>query len=360
MKASKKVLVAMSGGVDSSLAAYMMKKAGYETVGATMVLHSQEQKHQKSSAAKCLSSDVADAKAVANLIGIDFHIFDFQEDFQKNVIERFIKDYEAGRTPNPCVDCNRTIKFKRFFEKAMELGCDLVVTGHYARIERDESGIYILKKGLDEKKDQSYVLYSMSQYELSHCKFPLGGFTKDEVRNMANDIGLSNANKKESQDICFVPDGNYVNFIEKYRNKKYPEGCFLDKEGNILGKHKGIIGYTIGQRKGLGLALKKPMYVISKDVENNNIILGDNSDLMTREFEAGNFNWICGEPPSKKVRAFARTRYNQKEASAQIFALSDDRVKVIFDKPQRAITKGQSAVLYDGEKVLGGGIIDIT
>lgn len=355
----KKALVAMSGGVDSSVAAYLIKKAGYETMGINMKLHIADSVLSEPEDG-CGLSDASDAKAVAEKLGIPFCVVDFTDDFRTNVVDNFVRAYEEGNTPNPCIDCNKHIKFKRLFEKGMELGQDYVVTGHYVRIDRDEKGLYRLKKGLDEKKDQSYVLYSLSQSELAHTKFPLGEITKEKVREIAGEMTFLNADKKESQDICFVPDGDYVKFIKKYTSSKYPEGDFVDKDGNVLGKHRGMIGYTIGQRRGLGLALKKPMYVVEKDIENNRILLGENKDLMTRDFEAGCCNWISGSPPRGKIRVMAKTRYNQKESPAVVEVIGEGRIHVCFDEPQRAITKGQSVVLYDGDIVLGGGIIDLT
>lgn len=356
----EKALIAMSGGVDSSVAAYLMKKAGYDVVGATMILHDEVPVEDVLEDRKCSSSDVDDAKAVADRLDIPFYVFDFTKEFKEEVIDRFVKAYEEGRTPNPCVDCNKYIKFQKFFEKGIDMEQDVIVTGHYARIEIGNDGKYRLKKGLDTGKDQSYVLYSMTQEELAHTRFPLGELTKEEVRVIAEKLNFVNADKKESQDICFVSDGDYVDFIEEYTGKKYMPGEFMDREGNVLGTHRGMIGYTIGQRKGLGLALKQPMYVVEKDMANNRVILGYNSDLMTTEFEAGDCNWISGVAPSGAIKAWARTRYNQKEAPATVEVIGKSRIRVVFDTPQRAITKGQSVVLYDGDFVLGGGIIDVT
>ncbi len=339
----KKALIALSGGVDSSVAALIMKNKGYECIGVTM---------------KLLDSDesIHDAEAIAKKLDIEFMVADFREDFKKIVIDYFIKSYENGETPNPCIICNKYLKFGKMLSLAKELGCEKLVTGHYATIS-SENGRFYLKKSTNILKDQSYFLYSLSQEQLSMVEFPLGNMSKENVRKIAEENGFINANKGDSQDICFVPDGNYVSVIEKITKRNYPEGNFVDINGNILGIHKGIIKYTIGQRKGLGLALPEPMYVKEKDILENKVILSNNDALFEKELIVYNFNWISAENPECEIRAKARIRCRHKEADALLIPEKDGKVRVIFDEPQRAIAKGQALVAYYDDIVLGGGII---
>lgn len=337
---AKKVRIGMSGGVDSSVAAYILKEQGYDVTGVTMRL--------------CGNEAIDDAKSVADKLGIPFESKDCQKEFCAHVIEPFIDTYEQGMTPNPCIECNKHIKFDLLAE-----GDCLVATGHYANVEF-ENGRYCLKKSSVMDKDQSYFLYSLSQDMLARVIFPLENLSKDEVRQIAEAQGLVTARKKDSQDICFIPDGDYGRFIEEYKNKKHPEGDFVDTEGNVLGRHKGIINYTIGQRKGLGLSLKKPMYVVKLDMERNEVVLDDNEALFKRELTAGPFNWVSIENPGKPFRALGRIRYRHKESPCTVTPNADGTVSILFDEPQRAITSGQSLVLYDIKTdtyVLGGGPI---
>lgn len=352
----KRALIAMSGGVDSSVAAYLMKKNGYECIGATMRLYSNEDAGISREKSCCSLDDVQDARSVANKIGIQYYVFNYTADFKTQVIDRFISAYECGTTPNPCIDCNRYLKFGCLYHRAAELYCDYVVTGHYARIEQ-KNGRWLLKKAVDDTKDQSYVLYAMTQDQLAHTQFPLGDLYKTQTREIAQQQGFINARKHDSQDICFVPDGDYAKVIELHTGKKYPHGNFVDKEGNILGEHKGIIRYTIGQRKGLGLSLKEPMYVVEKRMSDNTVVLGRNEDLFTRELNAKDFNWIAYETPPEKLHVKARVRYKQQEQWATVVPTGKDTVKITFDEPQRAITTGQAVVLYDDDIVVGGGTI---
>ena len=347
-----KALIAMSGGVDSSVAAYLIKQQGYECMGATMRLY---EGTDEAEGTCCSLSDVEDARSVAVRLGMPFYVFNFTADFKEAVIDRFVAAYERGETPNPCIDCNRFLKFDRFYRRARELGCDAIVTGHYAQIEQRE-GRWLLKKAADLTKDQSYVLYSMTQAQLAHTRFPLGGLSKAETRRIAEEQGFLNAHKRDSQDICFVPDGDYAAVIEQMTGKTYPAGPFVDRDGNVLGTHKGVIRYTIGQRKGLGLSLKEPMYVCEKRVNDNAVLLGKNEDLFRRELTASAFNWIAWETPPTEFRCKARIRYQQPETDATVYP-AGDTATIVFDEPQRAIAKGQSVVLYDGDYVLGGGII---
>ena len=349
----------MSGGVDSSVSAALMKQAGYDCIGVTMKLHS-EAEDECGEKSCCTARDAEDARSVCIKLGIKYYVFNFTGDFDRQVVQRFVSAYENGFTPNPCIDCNRYLKFDRLYERAKVLGCDYIVTGHYARIEFDEQrGRWLLKKSANEAKDQSYVLYSLTQEQLAHTQFPLGGFSgKDEVRALAEQLGLINADKKDSQDICFVPDGDYASFIRRYSGKEYPAGDFVDLSGKKVGTHKGIICYTIGQRKGLGLSFPEPMYVCAKSLADNTVTLAPERELYSKSLIAEDFNWISLENPSTEpIRVMARTRYHAKEAPAAARALPDGRVLVEFDEPQRAISAGQAVVLYDGDIVVGGGTI---
>ncbi len=351
-----KALIAMSGGVDSSIAALLMKEAGYDCIGVTMRLFDNGTAGISREKSCCSLEDTEDARAVAYKLGIPHYSFNFTEDFKAQVIDKFIKSYESGRTPNPCIDCNRYLKFDRLFRRATELGCDFVVTGHYARIEQS-GGRYLLKKAADEGKDQSYVLYAMTQEQLSRAKFPLGGLNKVEVRRIAAEHGFSNAGKRDSQDICFVPDGDYARVIETNTGRTYPHGKFVDRNGIVLGEHKGIIRYTVGQRKGLGLALREPMYVCEKRVSDNTVVLGRNEELFSRELYASDFNWIACSGAPKELRVKAKIRYSHRGQWATVTPEGTDAVRIVFDDPQRAVTPGQAVVLYDGEIVVGGGTV---
>ncbi len=350
----KKAIIAMSGGVDSSVAAYLISQQGYECIGATMKLYDNDDINISKEKTCCSLDDIEDARSVANKLGMPYYVFNFKDEFKHKVIDKFISTYELGGTPNPCIDCNRYLKFEKLMQRMRELKFDYVVTGHYADIEQKDGRFY-LKRAKDLSKDQSYVLYSLTQEQLAHILFPLGRFSKNEIRSIAEDNGFINAKKRDSQDICFVPDGDYSAFIEKYSGKKYPKGSFIDKYGNILGEHSGIIKYTIGQRKGLGIAVGSPVYVCSKNISDNTVTLGTNDDLMSTKLYADNFNWII-EKPDCKIECFAKTRYNMKEQSCTVW-IEGDRVAVEFSKPVRAITIGQAVVLYKDDYVLGGGTI---
>ena len=357
MAENKKVMIGMSGGVDSSVAAFLLQKESLEVIGATMKLYNNEDIDFVSEKTCCSLDDVLDAKSVCARLGIRHYTLNMTDDFKKEVIERFISAYENGFTPNPCIDCNRYMKFSKMLHKAQELDIDYVATGHYARIEK-QGDRYILKKAVDLSKDQSYVLYSLTQEQLKVTKFPLGNYTKQQVREIAEENGFVNARKHESQDICFVPDGDYSKFIEYYTGKTYPCGDFVDMNGKKLGEHKGIIRYTIGQRRGLGLALPASMYVVEKDVDNNKVILGFNDDLFKKEVNVKNISFTACDGLDKPERLCAKIRYNQKEQPATVTQTDENHFKIVFDEPQRAITKGQAAVLYDGDTVVGGGTIE--
>ena len=354
----KKALIAMSGGVDSSVAAYLMQQRGFDCTGITLKLYDSENEHDPGEKTCCSLDDIEDARSVCRRLGIPHFVYNFKDSFSENVIARFIRAYETGCTPNPCIDCNRYIKFEKLIRRAEELDFDCVVTGHYARVEYDEgSGRWLLKKAVDLSKDQSYVLYSLTQRQLERIAFPLGEMTKDITRELAEKTGFVNARKHDSQDICFVPDGDYARFIEEYTGKAYPNGDFVDESGNVLGEHKGIIRYTVGQRKGLGLALPHPMYVKEKNLAENKVVLCDNEALFSKELLAEDLNLISVEKITEPMRVKARVRYNQKEQPATVYAVDDNTIRVVFDEPQRAIAKGQAVVLYQGEYVLGGATI---
>lgn len=352
----KKALIAMSGGVDSSVAAKLMKDNGFECIGCTMKLYSNEDVGIEYSRACCTLDDVEDARSVAYKLGMKFYVFNFMEDFRDIVIRRFIEGYQNGITPNPCIDCNRYIKFDKLYTRAKLLGRDHLVTGHYARIER-LGGRWVLKKALDLTKDQSYVLYSMTQEQLASAIFPLGSMRKAEVRRIAEENGFVNARKPDSQDICFAENGDYASVIERQTGKVSAGGVFVDREGVVLGQHKGIIHYTVGQRKGLGIASSHPLYVCKIDPEGDRIILGSYQDLLKTEADVYDFNWISGTAPKGDLRCKVKIRYHQVEQWATVTPNGKTAVRIRFDEPQRAITPGQAAVLYDGDIVLGGGTI---
>ena len=349
-----KILIAMSGGVDSSVAALIMKNQGNECHGVTMKLHGMKDSY----VGGCLTTrDIEDARKICEKIEIPYSVVDFSEDFDKYVIKSFISAYENGATPNPCIECNYHLKFDKLFDYGRKLGYHKIVTGHYARIEYDEKyGRNVLKKAIDTSKDQSYVLFRLTKEQLDSTLFPLGKYSKDEIRAMAHDAELGIEGKKDSQDICFIPDGDYVKFIENYTKKSYPCGNFVTKDGKILGRHKGIIGYTIGQRKGLGLALTHSMYVTEKRLDTNEVVIGENEDLFSRELYADDINLSAVDSMDTPLRVKAKIRYNQREQNATA-TMENGLLHVVFDEPQRAICKGQSVVLYDGDTVIGGGKI---
>jgi tRNA-specific 2-thiouridylase len=355
---NKKAVIAMSGGVDSSVAAALMLEQGYECIGITLKLFSSGDLAEAPSGSRgcCSLGDINDARNVSHHLGIPHYVLNFADDFRSEVIRRFIETYEAGATPNPCIDCNRYIKFDRLLLRARQLDFDTIVTGHYARVEKSGDR-YVLKKSADAKKDQSYVLYAMTQEQLAHTRFPLGELTKPQVREIALARGFINAGKHDSQDICFAPGGDYPRFIENYTGKRYDPGDMVDGEGNILGKHRGIIRYTIGQRRGVGIAANRPLYVTAKSAADNRVTLGPETALYAKALSADAINLIPWAVLEKPLRVRVKTRYLQAEQEATAEQTGEDSLRVVFDKPQRAVTPGQAVVLYDGDLVVGGGTI---
>lgn len=359
----QKAVIAMSGGVDSSVAALLVKEMGYDAVGVTLRLYDNADaglpEESFSTGRTCCSlDDVNDARAVAARLGMPFYVFNFKEEFRRQVMDRFAAAYQRGETPNPCIDCNRFIKFGRLMERAKEIGYPYVATGHYARVAKDgETGRWLLQKGKDGAKDQSYVLYGLTQEELSRLLLPMGELTKAEARAIAEANGFTNAHKRDSQDICFVPDGDYAAFIRRYAGRDFPPGLFVGTAGEIYGTHRGIVNYTVGQRKGLGLSFPQPMYVCKIDVPGNRVVLGKHEELFSRELTAKDINLISVEAISAPMRVKAKARYRQPEQPATVVQTGPDEIKVVFNQPQRALTKGQAVVLYDGDTVVGGGTI---
>ena len=354
-----KVVVGMSGGVDSSVAAWLLKEQGYDVIGVTMqIWQDEENTVQEENGGCCGLSAVDDARRVAAAIGIPYYVMNFKDEFQKSVIEYFTKEYLAGRTPNPCIACNRYVKWEALLQRSLSIGADYIATGHYARIEHLPNGRYAIRRSATMEKDQTYALYNLTQEQLARTLMPVGEYSKDRIREMADEIGLLVAHKPDSQDICFVPDGDYAKFIEKYTGKKTPEGDFVDKEGNYIGRHKGIIHYTIGQRRGLGIPAASRLYVCEISPKTNTVVLGDNADLFSSELEADSVNLISVDSLAEPKRVTAKIRYRHKEQPATAWQTPDGILHVKFDEPQRAITKGQAVVMYDGDEVVGGGVIN--
>ena len=349
----KKAMIAMSGGVDSSVAAYLMQEAGFDCIGGTMLLCDETLLGKAD-----IPSPARDASLVAERLHMPFYAFEECSAFCQKVVEPFIAAYEQGLTPNPCIFCNKEIKFRLLLDKALSLGCDYIVTGHYANIRQDEAtGRFLLYKAPDENKDQSYFLAGLRQDQLSHVLFPLGELTKEQVRQIALEQGFVTATKKDSQDICFIPDGAYFSFMKRYTGKNYPQGNYLDLEGKVVGKHQNAVSYTLGQRKGLGVALGAPMYVCAKDMENNTVTLGPEEELFATTLIAEDVNFLPFETLESPITVTAKARYRHKPQEATVYPMEDGKMKVVFSAPQRALTPGQAVVLYDGDLVVGSGTI---
>lgn len=352
-----KVMVGMSGGVDSSVAAKLLMDSGYDVTGVTLKLFDGKDVAMETRTC-CSLSDVEDARSVCYKLGIEHFVFNFKDEFRKKVMDQFAESYLKGETPNPCIECNRHIKFDKMLRRAEELGYDYIATGHYAIREFEgKSGKYILKRPKDRSKDQTYVLYGLTQYQLSKTLFPLGDYEKPEIRQIAENAGLVNSRKPDSQDICFVPNGNYASFITEHTNAEIKEGNFLNTDGEIIGRHKGVINYTIGQRRGIGISIGRPAYVTDKNAEENTVTIGDEKDLYKSEITVCGLNLISLDSLPEKMHVTAKVRYSRNEQPAVIRPIGGGEVLVAFESPQRAPAKGQAAVFYDGDIVIGGGTI---
>ena len=353
-----RVVVGMSGGVDSSVAAWLLKKQGYDVIGVTMQIWQDEDPlEQEENGGCCGLSAVDDARRVAADLDIPYYVMNFKKEFRKDVIDYFVEEYKNGRTPNPCIACNRYVKWEALLKRSLSIGADYIATGHYARIEKLENGRYALRRCAAGVKDQTYALYNLTQEQLSRTLMPVGEYSKDEIRRIAGEIGLNVASKPDSQDICFVPDGDYAAFIEQESGRKAQEGNFVTLDGKVLGRHKGIIHYTVGQRKGLGLALGYPAFVLEIRPETNEVVIGSYEESMTTTLRADRLNFMAVEDITEPVRAFAKIRYNHRGAWCTVERTGEDEIVCTFDEPIRAVTPGQAVVLYDGEYVLGGGTI---
>ncbi len=353
-----RVVVGMSGGVDSSVAAYLLKEQGYEVIGVTMQIWQKEDACSiEENGGCCGLSAVEDARRVASSIGIPYYVMNFRREFRESVIDYFMSEYLSGRTPNPCIACNRYVKWEALLSRSMAIGADYIATGHYARIDRLDNGRYAIRRSAALSKDQTYALYNLTQDQLAHTLMPVGAYTKEEIRAVAEKAGLLVADKPDSQDICFVPDGDYAAFIRENTEQEIPAGNFVTPSGEILGRHKGIIHYTVGQRKGLGLALGYPAFVLEIRPRTNEVVIGTYEESLTQTVKADKVNFMSVEDLTEPKRVFAKIRYNHKGAWCTVEKTGEDEVTCRFEEPQRAVTPGQALVLYEGEHVLGGGTI---
>lgn len=354
----KKVVVGMSGGVDSSVAAWLLKEQGYDVIGVTMQIWQEEDRIQQEEEGGCCGlSAVEDARRVAASLEIPYYVMNFKKEFKEHVIDYFTNEYLNGRTPNPCIACNRYVKWEALLKRSMEIGADYIATGHYARIDKLPNGRYAIRTSATSAKDQTYALYNLTQDQLARTLMPVGEYSKDEIRAMAEHINLKVAAKPDSQDICFVPDGDYASFIEENTDAAIMPGNFVTSDGTVVGQHKGIVHYTVGQRKGLGLSLGHPVFVLEIRPETNEVVVGSNEESMSRYVRADKINFMSVEDITEPVRAWAKIRYNHKGAWCMVERTGADEILCTFEEPQRAITPGQAVVLYDGEYVMGGGTI---
>lgn len=353
-----KVVIGMSGGVDSSVAAYLLKKQGYEVIGVTMQIWQDEEETQMEENGGCCGlSAVEDARRVANMLDIPYYVMNFKKEFQANVIDYFTEEYLHGRTPNPCIACNRYVKWESLLQRSLAIGADYIATGHYARIQKLDNGRYAIANSATAAKDQTYALYNLTQEQLSHTLMPVGEYTKDEIREIANELALPIANKPDSQEICFIPDHDYARFIEENTNEKILPGNFVDTKGCIIGKHKGITHYTVGQRKGLNLSLGKPAFVLQIKPETNEVVIGDNEEVFKKTLKANNLNHMGVAEFDPEEVYLAKIRYSHKGAPCHVRVTGEDELICEFLEPQRAITPGQAVVIYKDNYVAGGGTI---
>ncbi|MDE6714044.1 MAG: tRNA 2-thiouridine(34) synthase MnmA [Lachnospiraceae bacterium] len=357
MSGKKTVVVGMSGGVDSSVAAYLLKKQGYRVIGVTMQIWQEGQQENESEGGCCGLSAVEDARRVAQVLDIPYYVMNFKQDFKRYVIDYFIKEYQAGRTPNPCIACNRYVKWESLLKRSMEIGADYIATGHYAKIRRGDNGRYAIEKSVTTRKDQSYALYNLTQEQLARTLMPIGEYEKGRVREIAEQVGLPVAHKPDSMEICFVPDGDYASYIETTAGVKSEPGNFVDMEGHVLGRHRGIIHYTIGQRKGLNLALGYPAYVVRIKPETNEVVIGRQKDNLSEKVYISQINHMSEADFSEHKTYFGKIRYNHEGACCRVRQVEEDMYECIFTEPQRGVTPGQALVLYDGGLVAGGGTI---